>query len=102
MDCRRIGLCMTLVRRILNCRRLWAAVVCWAALCAGAALAEVKSPLSPEESLQHLQVDPGLTVELVACEPEVIDPIAIRFDEDGRLWVVEMRDYPHGPPEGRP
>lgn len=59
-------------------------------------------PLSPADSLAHLQVEPGLAVELVACEPEVIDPIAIRFDEDGRLWVVEMRDYPHGPPEGKP
>ena len=27
----------------------------------------------------------------------MIDPVAIRFDEDGRLWVVEMRDYPTGP-----
>ncbi|MEX2114687.1 MAG: PVC-type heme-binding CxxCH protein [Pirellulales bacterium] len=52
--------------------------------------------------MTHLHVEPGLAVELVACEPEVIDPIAIRFDEDGRLWVVEMRDYPHGPPEGQP
>ncbi len=30
----------------------------------------------------------------------MIDPIAIRFDEDGRLWVVEMRDYPNGPKPG--
>ena len=35
-----------------------------------------------------------------AHEPQVIDPVAIRFDEDGRMWVVEMRDYPHGPAEG--
>lgn len=62
----------------------------------------MQSPLSPRESLQHFRVEPGLAVELVACEPEVIDPIAIRFDEDGRLWVVEMRDYPHGPPGGEP
>jgi putative membrane-bound dehydrogenase-like protein len=33
-------------------------------------------------------------VELVACEPQVVDPVAIRFDENGRMWVVEMRDYP--------
>src|SRR4051812_45543383 len=62
--------------------------------------AEPHSPLSPSESLQHLVVEPGLRVELVACEPQVIDPIAVRFDEDGRLWVVEMRDYPDGPPPG--
>jgi putative membrane-bound dehydrogenase-like protein len=69
---------------------------------AAIARAEVPSPLSPADSLAHLQVEPGLAIELVACEPEVVDPIAIRFDEDGRLWVVEMRDYPHGPPDGQP
>src|SRR5438067_712343 len=58
---------------------------------------EVKSPLSPEESLKHFQLDPLLTIELVAAEPQVIDPVAMRFDEDGRLWVAEMRDYPLGP-----
>jgi hypothetical protein len=29
-----------------------------------------------------------------------VDPVAMRFDEQGRLWVVEMRDYPHGPADG--
>ena len=53
--------------------------------------------LSPQESLKQIVVDTGLTVELAANEPNVIDPIAIRFDEDGRMWVVEMRDYPLGP-----
>ena len=70
------------------------------ATCTPLASAEVSSPLSPAESLRHFQLEPGLTIELVACEPEVIDPIAIRFDEDGRLWVVEMRDYPNGPRPG--
>jgi putative membrane-bound dehydrogenase-like protein len=76
----------------------FALVLAWAAF----SWAEVASPLSPLESLAHLHVEAGLAVELVACEPQVVDPIAIRFDEDGRLWVVEMRDYPHGPPEGQP
>jgi len=71
--------------------------------CATASFAaEPSGPLSPADSLKQIVVEPGLAVELVACEPEVIDPIAIRFDEDGRLWVVEMRDYPHGPPAGQP
>jgi putative membrane-bound dehydrogenase-like protein len=49
-----------------------------------------------------LKVDPGLKVELVAAEPEIESPVAMAFDEDGRLWVVEMRDYPHGPPPSQP
>lgn len=61
---------------------------------------EVASPLAPPDALKAMQLaDPELAVELVASEPEVIDPIAIRFDERGRMWVVEMRDYPLGNPQ---
>ncbi len=60
----------------------------------------VNSPLSPEASLAAFAVDPGVKIELVAAEPEVIDPVAVAFGADGRLWVVEMRDYPHGPEAG--
>jgi putative membrane-bound dehydrogenase-like protein len=61
---------------------------------------EVKSPLSPEEAQKHFRLPPGLRIELVAAEPDVESPVAIAFDEDGRLWVVEMRDYPNGPAKG--
>jgi mono/diheme cytochrome c family protein/glucose/arabinose dehydrogenase len=50
-------------------------------------------PLSPEEALRAFVVEPGMRVELVACEPLVEDPVAIRFDGLGRLWVIEMRSY---------
>ena len=49
-----------------------------------------------------LTVAGDLPAELVAVEPATIDPVAIRFDADGRLWVVEMRDYPTGPADGSP
>lgn len=62
----------------------------------------VTGPIEPEQSLDYLEVDPGLTVELVAAEPDVIDPVAAAFDEQGRLWVVEMTDYPNGPKENEP
>ena len=51
---------------------------------------------SPEESLKSIQVEPGFTVELVATEPLVKDPIAFEWGADGKLWVVEMGDYPLG------
>lgn len=57
-------------------------------------------PVSPEDSLKYLQTDDELLVELAAHEPQVVDPVAIRFDERGRMWVVEMGDYPHGPAAG--
>src|SRR5262245_6408931 len=59
-------------------------------------------PLSPDQALAHFKVDPGLRIELVAAEPQIESPVAMAFDEDGRLWVVEMRDYPNGPPPGKP
>ena len=41
------------------------------------------------------RVPKGFRVELVACEPNVVDPVAIAFDEKGRLFVAEMRGYPN-------
>lgn len=49
--------------------------------------------LSPEETRQTIKVPAGLRVELVACEPMITTPVAIQFDENGRLWVVEMNGY---------
>lgn len=59
-------------------------------------------PLAPEEARKAFHLPPGLTIELVACEPQIESPVAMQFDPSGRLWVVEMRDYPNGPPPGKP
>ncbi len=53
-------------------------------------------PLSPQQSVAAIRVQPGFVVELVAAEPLVVDPVAIQWGPDGRLWVVEMHDYPEG------
>jgi putative membrane-bound dehydrogenase-like protein len=53
-------------------------------------------PLSPREELATFRVPKGFRVELVASEPDVVDPVAMAFDEDGRLYVAEMRGYPNG------
>lgn len=49
--------------------------------------------LTPAQSIAAMRVAPGFVVELVAAEPLVQAPVAAAFDEDGRLWVVEMRTY---------
>ncbi len=49
--------------------------------------------LTPEEELKTFQVEKGFRVELVACEPMVQSPVAISFDDQGRMFVVEMRGY---------
>ncbi len=53
-------------------------------------------PLSPEASLKTMRARPGFKVELVASEPLIADPIAFDWSADGRLWVLEMGDYPLG------
>ena len=40
----------------------------------------------------------ALDISLVASEPDIIDPVALTFDHNCRLYVVEMRDYPNGVP----
>jgi len=57
---------------------------------------DVPAPKSPQDSLAALRPRPGFTVELVAAEPLVQSPVAFDWDAQGRLYVVEMRDYPLG------
>ena len=58
--------------------------------------AENPLPLPPEDALASIQTKAGFTVQLAAAEPVVVDPVAIDWGPDGKLWVVEMRDYPSG------
>jgi putative membrane-bound dehydrogenase-like protein len=59
-------------------------------------------PTEPADALATFRTAPGVRLELVAAEPLVVDPIDLAFDELGRLWVVEMIDYPFGAEEGNP
>ena len=47
----------------------------------------------PQKALDTLKMAPGFRVELVAAEPLVEDPVAMAWDGEGRLWVVEMRGF---------
>ncbi len=57
------------------------------------------APKSPQDSLKALKLKPGFEAMLVAHEPLVQDPVFIDWDAQGRLWVVEMGDYPFAPGE---
>lgn len=52
-------------------------------------------PLSPEEAMKAFQVEKGFRIELVASEPMIEAPVAMSFDDQGRLYVCEMRGYMH-------
>jgi putative membrane-bound dehydrogenase-like protein len=59
-------------------------------------------PTDPSDSLKTFRTDPGLSVEVVAAEPLVSDPVDIAWDEDGRLYVCEIWNYPGEPKTGEP
>lgn len=52
-------------------------------------------PLTPEQSMKLIQVPVGFELELFASEPMIINPIAMAWDERGRLFVIETTDYPN-------
>ena len=71
----------------------------------GEALAEFLKPVpakSPAEALKTFESLDGFRMQLVAHEPDVVDPVAACFDENGGMYVAEMIDYPYRPKEGQP
>src|SRR5262245_59000196 len=63
------------------------------ALAAPSAPDPVITPLSPAEPMKRTRFAPGYHLELVAAEPLVKEPVAISWDGDGRLYVVELLGY---------
>ena len=49
---------------------------------------------TPKEAVKAMQLPAGFKAELIAGEPELVQPIAMCWDERGRLWVVEGMSYP--------
>ncbi len=49
---------------------------------------------SPQDALKNLQLPTGFKADLIAAEPDIVQPIAFCFDERGRIWVVEGNSYP--------
>ena len=61
-------------------------------------------PLSAEEAVKRMVVPEGFSVEIVAKEPEVVNPVGMCIDEKGRFWITESFEYPRrepGPGEDR-
>lgn len=51
-------------------------------------------PLSPQDAIKAMTVPPGFSVELVAAEPDIVNPVAMHIDEKGRFWITESVEYP--------
>jgi putative membrane-bound dehydrogenase-like protein len=89
--------------RSLSIRLHLAQFILWLFVCSLGAQGRPRSdgPLPPDEAIARFELEPGYRIELAASEPLIRDPVAMAFDERGRLFVVENRGYP-GPLEGAP
>lgn len=56
---------------------------------------EAPAPLKPAEAVKKFNVADGLQIGLVAAEPQVAQPLSISFDDRGRMWVLQYRQFPN-------
>ncbi len=62
----------------------------------GQPLTKMQDPLAPEESQKHYVTPESFTASLWASEPQLGGkPIAMNWDDRGRLWICETVDYPN-------
>ena len=54
-----------------------------------------------EIAAENMTVPEGFHVDVIAAEPDLLQPIAFTIDERGRMWVVEGHTYPRRAPEGQ-
>ncbi|HAO65982.1 MAG TPA: dehydrogenase, partial [Verrucomicrobiales bacterium] len=58
------------------------------------------APIPPENAASTFSVPEGFEMRLFAAEPDVVNPVAMDWDERGRLWVLELFEYPLGAKRG--
>ncbi|MEM6691872.1 MAG: PVC-type heme-binding CxxCH protein, partial [Planctomycetota bacterium] len=68
---------------------------------AGSDQSKYADGLEPDEAARNMLVPEGFSVDLIASEPELTQPIAMCFDARGRIWVIEGHTYPTKAPEGK-
>ncbi|PYQ08369.1 MAG: dehydrogenase [Acidobacteria bacterium] len=71
----------------------WVALACAASLTSGCRRGG-GPPFTAAESLKTVRLDPGFRIEPFVTEPSIASPVAMEFDERGRIFVVEMPGYP--------
>jgi glucose/arabinose dehydrogenase len=66
----------------------------WAQLVPHGQDAVPNPPRTAAEAAKAMTVPPGFVVEVVAQEPDIVNPVAMTFDERGRIWITESLEYP--------
>ena len=75
-------------------RQMLLAVVAVLAAATTAPADDSPAPLAADQTPSHMTLPAGFHATLFAGEPDVVQPIAMSFDDRGRLWVVECFSYP--------
>ena len=55
-------------------------------------------PRDPQTAAKMMTVPEGFSVEVVAAEPDIVNPVAMTIDERGRFWITESLEYPRKAP----
>ena len=63
---------------------------------------QYQMPFEPSLAMKFMQAPAEFDIQLFASEPMIVKPIAMTFDERGRLWTIESRDYPNNVKNGLP
>lgn len=101
----------SLLYRPANFWRILAGSLC---LCAGPTVLQAQNadpfedfirktdPLTPAQEQKAFHLPPGFEIQLVASEPEIGKPMNLAFDEKGRMWITQSREYPFPAPSDQP
>jgi hypothetical protein len=58
--------------------------------------------MSPQDSFKSMHIRGNFHVELTVSEPDIMSPAEMAFDENEKIYMAEMLDYPDDPPTGKP
>lgn len=67
----------------------------WLLLTYGVLLRGAAAALPPSHAIERMSVADGLSVQWIAAEPMITQPVCIEFDPRGRLWVIQYLQYPN-------
>src|SRR3954466_3600490 len=83
-------------------RSAFISLLCLIALAGCSRKRAENQPLTPTDSLKSMKLSEDFHVDLFAAEPDVMSPVEMAFDENGKIYMAEMMDYPDDPPAGKP
>ncbi len=87
------GIGVILPRWLAGCVIVFWSSVSWAQ--GTVPLEEAPAALTPTDAVKQFKVADGLAISLFAAEPQVSQPLSITFDDRGRMWVLQYRQFPN-------